>query len=209
MRNGIDMADNNAVTTITESRNLRALPLRPSEDRLFTGKAWEGKLDDIKMEFRYFKITSALEKDAILIYGRQEISWLVKSLPDPEESKLDTYRTLWEKLYSNFIPKRNKHYAKYMFIKTRPEICETTIGYATRLREKAHECDFGNNCNTRILEHFIQKCISKAWALQEFLTEAGQIEDFSVQVHDMKARGGSSQGALGARAPPLCPNTCS
>ena len=69
-----------------------------------------------------------------------------------------------------------------MFLKMRPEIGETTIGYAMRLREKAHECNFGNNCNERILEHLIQttenktliqKSISKAWTLQEFLTEAG------------------------------------
>ena len=29
--------------------------------------------------------------------------------------------------------------------KTRPEIGETTVSYATRLREKAHECNFGDN----------------------------------------------------------------
>ena len=93
------------------------------------------------------------------------------------------------------IPKRNKHYARYMFLKMRPEIGETTVAYATRLREKAHDCDFGSNCDDRILEHLIQtienkiliqKCISKSWALQEFLTEAGQIEDISLQMRDMK-----------------------
>ena len=54
---------------------------------------------------------------------------------------------------------------------------ETTVAYATRLREKAHDCDFGTNCDERILEHLIQtienqvliqKCISKSWTLQEF-----------------------------------------
>ena len=38
----------------------------------------------------------------------------------------------------------------------RPEIGETTDAYATRLREKAHDCDFGSNCDDRILEHLIQ-----------------------------------------------------
>ena len=36
-------------------------------------------------------------------------------------------------------------------------------------------------------EQLIQKCISKSWTLQQFLREAGQIEDISIQVHDMKA----------------------
>ena len=61
--------------------------------------------------------------------------------------------------------------------------------------KKAHDCDFSTNQDERILEHliqttenqtFIQKCISKAWTLEEFLSEAGQIEDISEQVHDLK-----------------------
>ena len=74
-------------------------------------------------------------------------------------------------------------------------MAETTVAYATRLREKAHDCDFGTNCDERILEHLIQtienqvliqKCISKSWTLQEFLMDAGQIEDISLQMRDMK-----------------------
>ena len=36
-------------------------------------------------------------------------------------------------------------------------------------------------------QQLIQKCVSKRWTLQQFLREAGQIEDISIQVHDMKA----------------------
>ena len=53
-----EMADNEAVTIVMESRNLRALPFRPSEDQLSTGKAWEDWLEGIEREFRYFKITN-------------------------------------------------------------------------------------------------------------------------------------------------------
>ena len=90
---------------------------------------------------------------------------------------------------------KNKHYARFIFLKTRPEAGEATVAYATRLREKAHECEFGDTNDGRILEHLIQtieneqliqKCISKSWTLQQFLREAGQIEDISIQVHDMK-----------------------
>ena len=70
------------------------------------------------------------------------------------------------------------------------------MAYASRVREKAHECEFGDTNDERILKHLIQtienqqliqKCISKCWTLQQFLREAGQIEDISIQVHDMKA----------------------
>lgn len=197
-RYGIDMGDNETVTVITESRNLRSLPFKPSEDQLSTGKAWEDWLEEIEREFRYFRITSPLDKkDAIIIYGGQEIARLAKSLPDPEDpdGELDVYQKLRKKLNDYFIPKRNKHYARYIFLKMRPDMGETTVAYATRLREKAHDCDFGTNCDERILEHLIQtienqvliqKCISKSWTLQEFLMDAGQIEDISLQMRDMK-----------------------
>ena len=68
------------------------------------------------------------------------------------------------------------------------------MAYASRLREKAHECEFGDTNDERILKHLIQtienqrliqKSISKCWTLQQFLREAGQIEDISIQVHDI------------------------
>ena len=92
------------------------------------------------------------------------------------------------------MPKKNKHYARYAMLKTRPEVGEAIAAYATRLQEKAHDFEFGDTCDEIILEHLIQtienthliqKCISKNWTLQQFLTDAGQIEDVLIQVHDM------------------------
>ena len=91
------MAESNAVTMITASRNLRALPFRPSEDQLTIGKDWEDWLEEIEREFRYFKITSPLDKkDPIIIYGGQHIARLARSLSDPEDpqGQLDEYKKL-------------------------------------------------------------------------------------------------------------------
>lgn len=192
----IDMAGNEAVTIITtETRNLRALPFRITEDQLSTGKEWEDWLEAIEREFRYFKISNPVDKkDALIIYGGKEIARLEKSLPDPT-GNLNEYENLRTKLNDYFMPKRNKHYSRYIFLKMRPIAGETTITYATRLREKAQECEFGDTCDERILEHLIQtienesliqRCISKGWNLSQFLTEAGQIEDISLQMRDMK-----------------------
>ena len=69
---------------------------------------------------------------------------------------LDEYRKLKTKLNDYFIPKKNKHYARHMFLKMRPELEETTVAYATRLREKVHDCTFNSNYDERILELLIQ-----------------------------------------------------
>ena len=180
------------------------MPFRPTEDQISTGKCWGDWLESIEREFRYFRINNPVDKkDALIIYGGPEIARLEKCLPDEDPyGSLDDYQKLKTKLNSYFMPKRNKHYARYMSLKTRPEAGETTVAYATRLRQEAYECDFGDNTEERILEHLIQtienelliqRCLSKGWTLQQFLAEAGQIEDISLQVHDMKADQWSKQ----------------
>ena len=197
----VDMAERDitaATIVTTETRNLRALPVLPSEDQLSAGKAWEEWLDDIEREFRYFRISNPIDrKDALIIYGGKEIARLEKSLSDPADpdGEMNDYEKLRKKLNDYFSPKRNKHYARYMFLKMIPLAGEATVSYAARLREKAYECEFGNTFDDRILEHLIQtienqqliqRCISKGWILAQFLSEAGQTEDISLQVHDMK-----------------------
>ena len=77
----------------------------------------------------------------------------------------------------------------------RPLAGEATISYAARLRENAYACEFKDTFDDRILEHLIQtienqhliqKCIAKSWDLSQFLLEATQTEDISLQVHNMK-----------------------
>ena len=63
------MADNTAITFITESRNLRALLFRVTEDQLSTGKAWEDWLESLERELRYFRITDVSDKKEPLLIG--------------------------------------------------------------------------------------------------------------------------------------------
>ena len=120
----------------TESWNLRALPFQITKDQLSTGKEWEDWLEAIEREFRYFKISNPLDKkDALIIYGGKEISRLKKSLPDPtgeDADSLNEYEKLRKKLNDYFMPKRNKHHARYIFIKSKPVAGEKTVTYATR-----------------------------------------------------------------------------
>ena len=182
-------------TVLVQNRQLKASPFVPDKsDQLGTAQNWESWLESFERELRFFKITDTQDKvDALIIYGGNTISTLDKSLPNPTEGDLDDYGKLKKKLNDYFLPKKNKHHARYKFLKTRPEPGETVSAYATRLREKASECEFTDG-DDQILEHLIQtitdkrlvhKAISKKWSLDEFTTEAAQLEDVQLQVRDM------------------------
>lgn len=187
------------VTVINETRNLKTGPFTHPDDQISTGKAWEEWIEGLEREFRYFRITSADDKaDALIIYGGKEIARLARSLPDTPQDDAgeprDTYGKLKQKLDDYFTPRKNKHHARYLFLKTKMHDGETTAAYAARVREKAVECDFGTTLDDRILEHMIQtmsnttliqRAIGKGWNLNQLLSEATQLEDVRLQVADM------------------------
>ncbi|CAC5414668.1 unnamed protein product [Mytilus coruscus] len=173
------MADR--ITVVTENRNWRLfLPFTLSEDHLTTGSQWEEWLEGIEREFRYFCITDPEDKkDAMIIYG---------------DRRMDVYEKLKKNLDDYFAPKKNKHYARYVFLKMRPINGESTLAYATRLRERAADCEFENQ-DDRILEHIIQttdnellikKKINRKWTLDQMSQEVHQLEDTTLQIHDMR-----------------------
>ncbi|CAG2221577.1 unnamed protein product [Mytilus edulis] len=154
---------------IMETRNLRSQPFIQSDDQISTGKHWEEWME------------------------RKDISRLERSLRDEEGE--DEYKVLKNKLNKYYLPKKNKHHARYLFLKMKPFKDEYTVTYVMRLREKAHACEFEATCDERILEHCIQtitnqdlikRAISKGWNLDKFVEEAGQMEDTCLQMKDMK-----------------------
>ena len=56
----------------------------------------------------------------MIIYGGNEIACLEKSLPVPEMG--DVYTKLRMKLNDHFTPKKNKHHARYLFLKMRSHV---------------------------------------------------------------------------------------
>lgn len=112
-----------------------------------------------------------------------------------QQQALGTYDRLKLKLDAHFKPRQNKHHARYQFLKTNPRTGESVVAYATRLREKARECDFAEREDDRILEHLIQtihnkhlikKAILKKLNITQFLAEAAQEEETSLQMNDME-----------------------
>ena len=184
------------INVVADIRNLRTQPFTIPEEQIATGKAWEEWLEGIEREFRFFRIAEAPDKkDAIIIYGGQEIARLERSLPNGAGD--NEYLILKNKLNGHFTPKKNKHHARYIFLKLKPNHGEATTAYAARLREKAQNCEFGASLEDRILEHLIQtienktliqKAINKKWSLTDFITEAGQMEDINLQMKEMKTQ---------------------
>lgn len=173
-------------------RNLRINPFMVDEDHLATGEKWDEWLEELEREMRFFRISEAVDKkDAMLIYGGAEIRRLEKSLQDPREG--DVYTKLKDKLTDYFSPKKNVHYARYLFLKMRPLPGENTVSYAARLREKSVNCSFPDT-DDRILEQIIQttdnaelvrKALHKKWSLEQTLTEMQVLEDTSMQIDAM------------------------
>ncbi|CAC5357722.1 unnamed protein product [Mytilus coruscus] len=162
------------ITIVTETRNLRSQPFIASDDQISTGKQWEEWLESIEREFGYFRITEPEDKkDALIIYGGKDIARLERSLRNEEGE--DEYNIFKSKLNKYYMPKRNKHHARYLFLKMKPLRDENTITYVTRLRE-----------NTINNQELIKRTTSKGWTLDKFVEEAGQMEDTYLQMKDMK-----------------------
>ena len=95
-----------AIRVVTETRNLRTQPFIIPDEMNAVGKAWQEWLEGIEREFRFFKISEAVDKkDAMIIYEGNGIARLEKSLPDPETG--DVYTKLRTKLNSHFTQKKN------------------------------------------------------------------------------------------------------
>lgn len=84
----------------------------------------------------------------------------------------------------------------------RPTEGESVIAYAVQLREKSKDCEFEEQTEDRILEHFIQtikdnelvkRHIQKKWVLDRFLEKASQRKDIDQQAKDMKEYFGISK----------------
>ena len=71
------------ILVVTETRNFRTQPFVVPDETNRVGKGWEGWLEGIEREFRYFRITET-RKTPQSFYGGTEITRPDKSLPDTE-----------------------------------------------------------------------------------------------------------------------------
>ena len=130
---------------LSVGKSLKIEPFKIPENPLEVGRAWREWIEDFEDETSYFEITEIRDRvNALKIYGGKEIKKLARNLP---ETALvvgdDDYKKLKRKLNNHFLPKKNKHHARYTFNKQKQIIGEGVVTYAARLREKSKDCEFG------------------------------------------------------------------
>ena len=144
---------------------MRIDPFETPEDPLKVGKAWEEWIEDLEEAMEYHGIEDEKKLKALKQFCGKDIKKLIRSLPEPaplpdpnnEGQNLDEtdYDKVKRKLNTHFIPKKNRHYAVYLFTRLKQKRDETVVSYAARLRQHARDCEFDNE-SARILEHLIQ-----------------------------------------------------
>ena len=116
---GENSANPTTIRVFSTGKSLKIEPFKIPENPLEIGRAWEEWIEDFEEETSYFEITKVRDQvSALKIYGGQEIKKLAHNLPDtaPVEAD-DDYKKLKRKLNNYFLPKKNKHHARYTFSK--------------------------------------------------------------------------------------------
>ncbi len=101
------------VHVITETRNLRSPPfIAPRNNRVLRGVQGKNGWRPLNMIMNSGISNSriqSIKKDALIIYGGKEVAKL--DLPNSETG--NPYEKLRTKLNNHYLPKKNKHYARY------------------------------------------------------------------------------------------------
>ncbi|XP_048584869.1 uncharacterized protein LOC125567906 [Nematostella vectensis] len=100
------------------------------------------------------------KNNGLIIYGGPQIADLEDSLPELTEQTGDNaYTRLIRKLDKNFLPRKNKDYARFQFGNLIQADKESMAQYYTRIREVAQKCEFTDE-NEAIRDHLIKTMIN-------------------------------------------------
>ena len=117
--------------------DLRLDPFELPYDPLQVGKAWEEWLEDFEESADYNGVQATKKLQALKQYCGREVKKLLRSLPDPNREDNETdYELQTRKLNAHYVPKKNKHCARYLFNKLKQKKDESVINYTARVREK-------------------------------------------------------------------------
>ena len=100
-------------------------------------KDWKIWLEEIEREFRYFRTdTPTDKKDALIIFGGREISYLEQYLSEPD-GKLDEYQKLRKKLNTFFAEKKNQVFGKIFVSKNETKAWRTNNCLCSTIKRKS------------------------------------------------------------------------
>ena len=109
------------IRVLSVGKSLKIEPFKIPENPLEVGRVWREWIEDFEDETSYFEITEIGDHvSALKIYGGKEIKKLARNLPDTARVVGDDdYKKLKRKLDNHFLPKKNKHHARFTFSKQR------------------------------------------------------------------------------------------
>ncbi|KAL9987542.1 hypothetical protein ACROYT_G001867 [Oculina patagonica] len=167
-----------SITVVNLQLNIRLFTI--SNDANDTAVRWAKWKKDIERQFRFFGLTDPeLKKDGLIIYGGPQIADLEESLPElPPQEADDAYSLLIRKLDKNFLPRKNKDYARFKFGNLSQEAGESMANDEDdAIRD--HLIKTMNNNRIRV------KTIRNNWTLAQILDEAAVEEESTAQANEI------------------------
>ena len=121
---------------------------------------WERWLRAFELFAEGKGITNHGQKKALLLHtAGMSVQDIFFTLPEETEGT-NVFVKAISALNKHFKPQANVPYERLVFRETKQSVSETVEQYITRLRQKAHTCEFGETCEEQIRDQVISGCIS-------------------------------------------------
>ena len=162
---------------------------------------WERWLRAFELFVEGKGITSHGQKKALLLHtaGMNVIIMQDIFFTLPEETEgTNSYVKAVNELNKYFKPQANVPYERLVFRETKQTVSETIEQYVTRLRQKAHTCDFADSCEEQIRDQVISGCVSHNLRLK-LLQKGGeltlsQLREIARAMENAEKQGGEIEG---------------
>ena len=158
-------------------------PFQLTEGMMASGRNWERWLKDFKRQAQYYGIRDPEEKkQAILVFGGREVTICEDSRPDLDNNR-DVYERMVEKLNNHFVPRKNKHHARFRLQQNQQKSHQTIMQFYLECRELVRDCQYGNMEDELLLDHLIfeikddrlrERAIEEEWSFRRFLEVASR-----------------------------------
>jgi hypothetical protein len=143
-------------------------------------------------------ITNHGQKKALFLHtAGMSVQDIFFTLPEETEGT-NVFVKAISALNKHFKPQANVSYERLVFRETKQSVSETVEQYITRLRQKAHTCEFGETCEEQIRDQVISGCISHNLRLK-LLQKGGdlnltQLRDMARAMENAEKQAGDIEG---------------
>ena len=177
----ITQPQNQTLFITRKQLNLESFQL--TEDMMASGRNWERWLKDFEIQAQYYGIRDPGEKkQALLVFGRREVTICEDSRPDLDNNR-DVYERMVEKLNNHFVPRKNKHHARFRLRQNQQKSHQTIMQFYLECRGLVRDGLYGNMEDELLLDQLIfeikddwlrERAIEEEWNFRRFLEVASR-----------------------------------